>query len=623
MSRLASSLLMTTFLLWSGCRQSTPVVVKAGPLPAGTTSLQFIASLDSVPAVESPILDRPDVPGRSFFSFSFRVPSGSSGKPIVVGVAARDGSGCITATGSSLETLLIDGVEGLVNVPMGAVEPADCSGRVPRILSVSAEQISTTGTDLAGNKINSSTLTIRGWGIHPHATVRVAGIYADRATWRSPTEIVATVVGLRGAYGPAELMLVNPDGAQNARSDLFSFGFYGALSFAAASATISAATLDVVEDLNGDGKPDLAWLDRMNGRVVVLRNSGAGIFSSQALYPVGGSPVFMTAGDTNGDGKLDLVVAARAGVAGEVSVLKNAGDGTFDGAPATYLVPGGAGHISIADLNGDGWQDLAVATDLRTLTVLLNRRGGLFSSLPPSYPTEVLPRTVTATDVNGDGRPDLVINGYASVGGDGRVRLLLNEGDGTFPEKPMAPFRGVESESVAVVDMNRDGRPDLVALTSRELHVLLSESNGAFAATPIPSPIQQGAFTALTDFDGDGQPDFATSSDAGDLTVLLNVGTGRLAGKSIYSFNGSSFAVGDINRDGRPDLLACCAMGGGLNALINQGTGAFVPVRLRGTIDTQSSALLTRDFDGDGKLDVAAVVNSPGAEVAVLLNKSQ
>jgi hypothetical protein len=165
----------------------------------------------------------------------------------------------------------------------------------------------------------------------------------------------------------------------------------------------------VAGDLNGDEKADLAVVNDQG--VSVLFNSGSGTLLSPVSFATGTGPAWVALGDLNGDGKADLAVANRGSyngsewVGGDVAVLLNMGGGTF--VAANY--PAGASPVSVAmaDLNGDGKADLAVASGTG-VSVLLNNGNGTFGA-PTSYGSGTNPFSVAAGDLNGDGKIDLAV----------------------------------------------------------------------------------------------------------------------------------------------------------------------------------------------------------------------
>ena len=115
--------------------------------------------------------------------------------------------------------------------------------------------------------------------------------------------------------------------------------------------------------------------------------------------------------------------------------------------------------VTVADLNGDGKPDLAVANGYpaHDTSVMLARGGGFGPA--HTYPTGFAPHSIVATDLNGDGIPDLAVGNV----GDSTVSILLGRGDGTVVRKLDLPTGSTATNNtIAVADMNGDGRPDLV-----------------------------------------------------------------------------------------------------------------------------------------------------------------
>ncbi len=333
-----------------------------------------------------------------------------------------------------------------------------------------------------------------------------------------------------------------------------------------------APTSVAVGDFNGDGKPDLAVANmnsavaNMDGTVSVLLNAGGGTFSPQVTYPVGSTnSTCVAVGDFNGDGKPDLAVAtwslAQNGENGSGSVLLNQGGGAF-GAPMIYSTGYEPSSVAVGDFNGDGKPDLAVADPGdNTLSVLLNEGGGRFAEAVP-YVIRHAPDSVAVGDFNGDGKPDLAV----AIALAGTVDVLLNQGDGTFGA-PMIYVLGSDPSSVAVGDFNGDGKPDLAVTDDMDatVSVLLNQGGGTFSARMIyrvgSGSGSDAASVAVGDFNGDGMLDLAVANEFdGTVSVLLNQGGETFGPQTLYAVGSeitsepTSVAVGDFNGDGRPDL---------------------------------------------------------------------
>ena len=165
----------------------------------------------------------------------------------------------------------------------------------------------------------------------------------------------------------------------------------------------SAPSALAVADFNGDGIPDLAAPNFGTNSVTVLFGDGLGGFNVSASFAAGPGPLSVAAGDFNGDGVPDLVAANTNSSA--LTVLLGDGAGEFKASPESPVsVPGSPRLIAVADFNGDGVQDLAVADAFDGVTVLLgDGTGGFMATAGSPFYTGVgsLPCSILAGDLNG------------------------------------------------------------------------------------------------------------------------------------------------------------------------------------------------------------------------------
>ena len=244
-------------------------------------------------------------------------------------------------------------------------------------------------------------------------------------------------------------------------------------------------------------------------------------------YSLGREPWDVAVEDLNGDGKLDIAT----GNPNTVSILLNAGDGTF-GAAHEYPAGRGTWAFAVGDLSGDGRPDIATANRKRnSTTVLVNRGDGSFGA-PVDYRTGPGPATVAIGDVNGDGKADVVsANGSSDPSGD--------SASGSTP-----------SPSSSAEETARCDRSATTRLRDRE-----DDGSRAFITVRI------------ADVNGDRKPDLVTA-DLGDnwsMTVFVNGGKGTFRrhfdyGRSDYTSQdvgqgSEAIALGDLNGDRRPDVV--------------------------------------------------------------------
>jgi uncharacterized membrane protein len=387
-----------------------------------------------------------------------------------------------------------------------------------------------------------------------------------------------------------------------------------------------------VADLNGDGKLDLVVANEnqnkndTQGAISVMLGKGNGTFRAPANYSSGGQSAYSVAvADVNGDGKLDLVVANGCAGSdcstGGVSVLLGKGDGTFK-KPVTYSSGAASvfgSHVAVGDLNGDGKLDLAVATTGTTccseglVGVLLGNGDGTFKKAK-TYNTGGFDAIgwVEIADVNGDKKPDLVVANYCATEcsyppAEGSVGVLLGKGNGTFQAVKTYPSGGNGTVSVAVADLNKDGKPDiLVANCGPEacgpgspggnVGVLMGKGNGTFKAV-VNYPAENSPFSVVAaDVNGDGKLDIVVSNwgtpnggtNDGAVTVLQGKGNGTFRPAQTFPSGGAespSVAVADVNKDGRLDIVLACVADS-----LNQKSTGVVSVLINDTKSAPRSA---------------------------------
>ena len=295
----------------------------------------------------------------------------------------------------------------------------------------------------------------------------------------------------------------------------------------------------VAGDFNGDGKLDLAMADVQSNMVSTLLGNGDGTFipAPGPETSVGSGPLALAAADFNGDGKLDLAVTNSRD--GTISILLGNGDGTFSplpGAPITGVSPVG---IAIGDFNRDGRLDLAVvpagSAGADSVMILLGNGDGTFTAAPGS-PVSVgdsgsVPAAMAIADFNGDGKLDLAV----ASGGWETVGVLLGNGDGTFTRQAGCCGYSVvaarNDAALGIGDFSGSGRLDLALANEDDMlpggprYVTLFEGNGTGVFTPgIFSILQdaQQANMAVADFNGDGELDIAmTDAIYAEETILL------------------------------------------------------------------------------------------------------
>jgi hypothetical protein len=421
-----------------------------------------------------------------------------------------------------------------------------------------------------------------------------------------------------------------------------------------------------IQDLNGDGRPDLAVSVYNSDAVSVLLGGDDGTFGTRTDFATGKNPQSVAIGDLDGDGRADLVVTNYA--AHTISVLLGNGNGTFR-AKTDFAAGSYPQHVALADLNHDGRLDAAV-TDrgTNTVAVLLGNGNGTFGART-QYSVGTTPMWVAFGLLDGDADPDLVVansgagtvsvllgngNGtfqpktdfgagaaprslaLADLDADGwldlavansspsTVSVLRGNGDGAFGSRTSHPV-GANPQAVAVADLDHDGHLDLATAnySSNTASVLLGHGDGTFAAKADYRAGNQPNALAVGDLDGDGDQDLAVTDwftwEFATVAVLPGNGDGTF-GVQRHSVTGSDpWAVvsGDLDRDGTPDLVTANYGANTVSVLLGNGDATFAPKADFAT-GVNPVSLALSDFNADGRLDLA-IANRGATTVSVLL----
>lgn len=369
------------------------------------------------------------------------------------------------------------------------------------------------------------------------------------------------------------------------------------------------------------------------------------LFRPAVVIPLPNKPSNVALADLNRDGRLDLIVTSEEARTVEV-MFGQQGGAPFrvaTGGVATSLalkLPEGVdspGDLVLGDVNGDGRIDLAWDFhDSYKATLLLGQANGGFA-LAPNSPIVMKqgqhPHThgIGLADLNGDGKLDLATVNNA----DNDISVAFGDGRGGFTLAPRSPFAvGPSPYPLTIGDVNRDGRLDIVSNAtatgsqraqqlplSRALTLLLNDGHGGFRRSEVPIRTMTPWSTAMGDINGDGKPDLvATHHDQSKLTVLLGDGAGGFREVSDSPFdmdrNVWRTELADVNRDRRLDVIA--AGGDSVRIMLGDGVGNFRPAP-GSPFETGRGTwrLAVGDIDKDGKLDIVTS-NTDNRSVTVL-----
>jgi len=366
-------------------------------------------------------------------------------------------------------------------------------------------------------------------------------------------------------------------------------------------------------DLNGDGMTDLVVLNHGSNSVNVRLGAGGGAFQPPVSYPVGAGPTELVVIDVNDDGKLDLVVLNTGG--NSVSVLRGNGDGTF-GAKETIGVGSDPQRFDVFRDSDHLGRIVTANAGGNSISYLAMQAGGAFAPVA-TLAVGKAPSFVIHADLDGDGSAELIV----SNGGDGTISIVTRNASGV-PTGSVARPVGTGPSWIASGDATGDGKVDLAVSNtgSNDMSLFIGNGDrsflGPFTLGVGPGPRE----IRVADLNGDGIADAVVRNADGTFTIFKG-GAGTF---TTYDGGGASVALGmdvrDIDGDGKLDILAVITGTGMFAVLPGNGDGTFGAARTFAAGSALSPQWSAADIDGDGTLDVA-IPSTAGDTVVLLLQR--
>lgn len=424
-----------------------------------------------------------------------------------------------------------------------------------------------------------ASITINGAQFSTTASDNIVRFGATKAVITSATETQLVVKVPAGAtYGPITVTKGNIV-ASSPKSFIPTFGGTGqvlATSFTKADLTAETSSRGLATgDFDDDGKTDLVITNAASNAVSVFQNTsttGTAAFGNKTKFDTGTTPEGVAVGDIDGDGKLDIVVANSA--SNSVSVLRNTSSGTTISFAAkvdvtTFTNPQ---SLVLVDLDGDGKLDIATASYHGSGNNSILRNTSTVGSISFAPKVDIVSdgfsSSIASIDLNTDGLPDLVI---ANSNNSSISRFINRSSSGNlvFALKSNYPVGSAPIGLASGEFFGSDDLPDLLVVNSGSVMVLALHTDGSFTTnvtSNLTGSLQPGI---ITDLGGDATPDFLLPSSASKVTWM----------RGSTLFTTTDFTVGD---------------------------GA--------------KGVIASDFDGDGATDFATV-NETSGTVSIMQNK--
>ena len=302
-------------------------------------------------------------------------------------------------------------------------------------------------------------------------------------------------------------------------------------------------------DLDVDGDSEVVAADSRNDLLLVFPNLGDGALGEAVPYPTGRGPAMVILPDLDGDGLQDLASADASG--DQVTIYFNEAPNGF-AEPLLKSVSSRPVALSASDLNSDGFEDLAVANETAAEITFLWGDGQRDFSMTP-YPVEGHPVAVACSDVDADGVADVFVATRNGRSAGGRLLVLHNDGAANF--RVLHRVR-LETAPTSLTVCSLSGTASFDCIVTFELEDSVTLFQGSADGTLRPNGVYRGRlrdgprFVAVADLDRNGHRDLLVLNHlARNVTVL------RQMARDLCSRPGvEPFRRGDANADGKANI---------------------------------------------------------------------
>lgn len=369
--------------------------------------------------------------------------------------------------------------------------------------------------------------------------------------------------------------------------------------------TITEAGGDEIEaaDMNNDGHLDIVRYSDNNGMVKINLGNGDGTFDAGISVASGAIGSFMSEivlGHFDNNGFLDIAVNDPSDA--QVHIIGNLNGSTFLVA-ASLPTQESPSNIKAGDLNGDGYDDLVVAYEtLPEVDFFTNVAGVSFTSV--NFSVTTVPgndlNDIEIFDLDNDDDLDVIVNNQAFV------EIFRNDGSNTFTNLA-DNYTGSYAYGCIHGDWNNDGFSDLAIAnnSSGGISIKLNNAGTLQTTTSFFSANAETIELCAGDFNEDGFEDIVTANDNnGNITFLNGLGDGRFGSQALLTgLQGGGLAAGDFDEDGDIDIVGMNEAQSAFSISLNNGDGSFGATQFY-PIGFSADQVVVDDLTGEGHLDL-------------------
>ncbi|TAL63425.1 MAG: T9SS type A sorting domain-containing protein [Bacteroidetes bacterium] len=408
-------------------------------------------------------------------------------------------------------------------------------------------------------------------------------------------------------------------------------------SFTASTYTTGTARAGTAaKDIDGDGKSDLLYNDYMNNTFSIVRNqssNGSINWASAINYVTNTGPIYMAVGDVDGDTKPDVIVGCNGSVGATIDIFRNTSTSGSISFASKIQIPSSSSPstMRLADFDNDGKLDIAVGhISGGIVSIYRNTSSKGFISFDNRLDLPALgdSYTIDIGDMNGDNKIDLIVGDRTN----NNISFFQNTSTlgvlSCAAVVNLAP--GSSPQSIAVGDMDNDGRPDVcTGLANGTIRVYKNNnsggavSSGNFALQTTLTTLASNPYgLIINDLDGDGRNDLICGySLVSTVSLFEQTGTFVFSAKVDFAGTGTIsyfLSADDFSLDGKTDIITAnfgsshTFYNSNINALASEPVGASSGINITGT--TQTTFNIT--FTAGGGVSRIVVVK-PSAAVQV------